>query len=269
MTAPIAESDIECLIRGDSLDDSGLAPLADLLRGLLAFGAPIPDPPPGLIAEAAAIAGSIPARSPHATSGRSRKPRAWRLAPVLAAAGAVFVLAGMTGVAAAADSSVPGDALYGVDRALENIGIGNGGITERLTEAEVLALDGDTEAALAHAGTALAEAGDERSAEALQATAERLRGVGSEASETVSDNVADMLEWMATTDETGRAFGQGVAERARNIGADKGKSDPPSSERGNSGKEKTNGNDGGIEPAGRPGNGNGPPQDIPPGQGGN
>jgi hypothetical protein len=42
----------------------------------------------------------------------------------------------MSGVAVAANRAAPGDALYGIDRALEKIGIGAGGAQERLAGAK-------------------------------------------------------------------------------------------------------------------------------------
>lgn len=253
MNHRIAEADVELLLMGRAPADTRLESLAGYLRQLRAIGETAPDPAFGLIVETAAIAGRKPGGAPITIGKGLRRQRSWRLAPIMAAASALFVLAGMTGVAAAADSAGPGDILYGIDRALENIGVGNGGVAERLSEAEALALEGDAGAALDHAGDALAEAGDRLSAEALLATANRLRSQGSTASRTQKESVAEMLEWMANTDETGRSFGQGVAERARNIGANGGQLGSSSGQPDNKENSQGNGN--------ANGNGNGKSKD--------
>jgi hypothetical protein len=54
------------------------------------------------------------------------------------------VALGVTGMAWAADSAVPGDWNYGLDRALESIGIGAGGSTERFVEQISLTADEPT-----------------------------------------------------------------------------------------------------------------------------
>ena len=49
------------------------------------------------------------------------------------------------GVAYGANGPVPGDTLYGLDAALENVGIGGGGLEERLSEAGELIDDGQVD----------------------------------------------------------------------------------------------------------------------------
>jgi hypothetical protein len=51
------------------------------------------------------------------------------------ATSAMLIVASLAGVAIAADHAGPGDILYGLDRALEAVGIGSGGEAERLIEA--------------------------------------------------------------------------------------------------------------------------------------
>jgi len=223
----------------------------------------------------------------------SRQMRS-RVVPRLATAGLTAVLLmGLAGVAQAADAAAPGDNLYGLDRALERIGINDGGIDERLDEAQALADDGHSTEALAHLAEAM-EQSSPNAADALEAAAERF-GLHDNPSQMVRENVADMLEWIAQTDATGREFGQGVAERAREIGA--GQSDTPpvtlpdlpdtaSDNQGNAGNKGNNddsvtdegsngssgggGNSGGSDSGrgGGSGSGNGPPGGTPPGQSG-
>lgn len=170
----------------------------------------------------------------------SQAPVPWwrRVAPrLVTSALAVVVLISMAGVAAASDKSAPGDFLYGIDQALEAVGINDGGIDERLSEATVLADNGHPVEALDHAADALDSTSPE-AAEALHAAAESV-GQG----QTANVEVAQMLQWMANTEATGRVFGQDVAERARNLGADKPSSGestdvpgPPTSNPGKSGE---------------------------------
>jgi hypothetical protein len=134
-------------------------------------------------------------------------------------------------------------------------------------------------------------------ADALEAAAERF-GLHDNPSHMVRENVAEMLEWIAETDATGREFGQGVAERAREIGAGQGVTPPvtlpdlpdtASENQGNAGNKGNNddsvtddgsggsngssgggGNSGGGDSGrgGGSGSGNGPPGGSPPGQSG-
>ena len=171
-----------------------------------------------------------------------------RLTRKITSALAVTVLfGGLTGVALAADDAAPGDALYGIDTALESIGIGDGGTAERLAEASELAANGYVSEALDHAVAALEQAratvaaggdnGDvdtedsddngevEEAKDAVQAlrdAADQVQnGTAEEESQAVRDAVADMLRWMADQmdeeDFDGRSFGEGVSERARDI----------------------------------------------------
>lgn len=225
------------------------------------------------------------------------RPMRSRVVPRLATAGLTAVLlVGLAGVAQAADAAAPGDNLYGLDRALERIGINDGGVDERLDEAQALADDGQSVEALAHLAEAMEQASP-NAADALEAAAERF-GLHDNPSHMVRENVAEMLEWIAETDATGREFGQGVAERAREIGAGQGVAPPvtlpdlpdtASENQGNAGNKGNNddsvtddgsggsngssgggGNSGGGDSGrgGGSGSGNGPPGGSPPGQSG-
>ena len=72
---------------------------------------------------------------------------------------------GNIGIAAASNSAVPGDLLYPVDRAFENvadlIGVDVGGATERLEEAAVLIARGQFDTAIEPIAAAAAELDDE------------------------------------------------------------------------------------------------------------
>jgi hypothetical protein len=227
------------------------------------------------------------------------RPARSRVVPRLATAALAGVLVvGMAGVAQAADAAAPGDTLYGLDRALERVGINNGGLDERLDEAQALADDGRSAEALDHLADAL-DTSSPNAADALERAAERF-GLHDNPSQGVHEQVAEMLDWIAERQASGREFGQGVAERAREIGAGQGggppatlpdsatenrgntgnqdnsdsnddltSDEPPAtSGSGSSGSSGGGGNSGGDNSDRSGGSGSGPPGGSPPGQSG-
>lgn len=196
-----------------------------------------------------------------------------RLSPRLGAiAMAAILLMGMAGVAVASDAAVPGDILYGLDRVLENVGLNDGGIQERIEEAEVMTERGKATDALNHVADALPP-GLNEAERALHRAAENLDVVSDDTD--VSGKLGEMLDWMANTDFEGRDFGQGVAERARELGGGQSGAPPTSNGNGEKGNDpanqagsgnppRPNGNGNG-NPSGSS-NGNGPPGGRPPGQ---
>jgi len=182
-----------------------------------------------------------------------------RLAIILATVAAA-VLA-FTGVAYGSNGAGPGDALYGLDCALEGVGIGDGGLEERLTEAAELIDEGQVDEGLALAAEALEEEEEEFDedgdgevseeeglgrSEALLAAAEAVLANGSEQSLEVRTRVAEKLRWMATTELTGKEYGQAVSKLARGIpldaeddeAAESGKVKGRHKEKSNNGKAK-------------------------------
>lgn len=144
----------------------------------------------GVIAEAATM---------HPVRRAFRGPRIG----VLAAAATLFVLAN-TGLALAANPSVPGDLLYPVDRFYERVvgAVGGPGspALERLEEAAVLVDRGEVSSALATAAEAMEQAGDapdlEVAREALLRAASETEagaGPGLEAAEEVRQGAAQLL----------------------------------------------------------------------------
>ena len=140
---------------------------------------------------------------------------------IVALATVVVLLAGFSGVAYAADGAVPGEVLYGLDCALENVGIGDGGLQERLAEATQLTVQGEVEEGLNHAAVAVAnqaglDEGDQANG-SLVAAANAVQATNQGESEQIRSRVAEMLQWMATTHAQAGDFGQGVTERTREI----------------------------------------------------
>ncbi|MFH1331323.1 MAG: hypothetical protein ABIJ48_11800 [Actinomycetota bacterium] len=132
----------------------------------------------------------------------------------------------MAGVAVASDWSAPGNALYGIDRAAERVGIGAGGLPERLDEALALAGAGRPAAALEHAADALAtESEGTGAADALLAAAEAVLSNDEGDADEVRQAVAEMLLWMSTTELTGTDFGLAVAAQAQELSTGLGSPD--------------------------------------------
>jgi hypothetical protein len=188
---------------------------------------------------------------------------AWKRRLATAVASLVLVIGGMSGLAWAANGSVPGNALYGLDRALEHVGIGGGGTVERLAEVQGLIEAGDIPGGLSHAGELVAgeaegsEEGGASASEALQAAASRVAEAGSEVSTNVHEHVAALLTYLS--ENVGQVDGRQVATLARQIG---GNENPPGS-----------GPPDGVPPADPPGPSDdvpvGRPEGVPPGPPGN
>jgi len=145
-----------------------------------------------------------------------------RLSRTATAALTLLLVASMAGTAIAADASVPGDTLYGLNRALERVGILDGGATERLQEAAAI-VDRDLELAVATAQEAAEGAEEEGNdqvkgaAEALIAAAESVLSDGDEQSLAVREEVARLLQLLATQVGESGVDGEQVSEIARSI----------------------------------------------------
>lgn len=152
---------------------------------------------------------------PSATPGAMAR---WRTRLATAAAAGVASVAALGGLAYAADGAAPGAVLYGIDRAFEAIGIGNGGQQERLEEAIALAEHGDPALGLEHAAGAT---NDQTAQAALIRASERLmvreQNQAGEQTQTRLQ-VAELLRYMAQN--PGEVDGPVVAGLARSIGGD-------------------------------------------------
>lgn len=107
---------------------------------------------------------------------------------------ALFALVTMsTGLAYAANGAAPGDLLYGIDRALEAVGIGDGGAGERLAEAQALVAAGDAAGGLTVTTQAL-QLQNEQASEAIAEAAARI--AGEPANEATKEAVQDLLDYI-------------------------------------------------------------------------
>ncbi len=150
---------------------------------------------------------------PAVQRGSNRSPLLLLRTRLAAAVTTAFVsIGGFGGLAYAADGAAPGDFLYGIDRALEAVGIGGGGADERLEEVRDLVGRGHVERGLDHAAESVVT--DTAAQQALRAAADRL--AGSDTPSVAHQDVATLLTYLA--DNKGSIDGQKVAELARSVG---------------------------------------------------
>ncbi|MGB8362757.1 MAG: hypothetical protein WCE80_15260 [Acidimicrobiia bacterium] len=137
--AGLDERDVEALITGGRPVDEDSACLMGFIADLRTMGdTSLPrDVIDFYAGEAAAAAGSY-RPSPAQPQARRGRPVTRLRRKVLSAASTVAILLSASGMAWAADGAVPGDWYYGLDRALESVGIGAGGSAERLQEVQAL-----------------------------------------------------------------------------------------------------------------------------------
>jgi len=227
-TPPISTDNAERLLSG-APTDGGLDDLALLIGALRTAASPAVDSAfvDRVAIEAAAIAHRSQDR-PAITAPTAKVRLRLRHRVATVAAAITLVLGSGAGVAIAADGAAPGDALYGLDRALERIGLGGGGAAERLQEAADLATAGQLARSLEHAAEVVAASHDgepghvsDAATEALRTAAERVSTIvapnGGTTSEQVHTAVADVLTYLS--DNVGDVDGRKVAELSQLIGA--------------------------------------------------
>lgn len=132
------------------------------------------------------------------------------------AAASTVLVAGMTGVAVASNDAVPGDWNYSVDLYFEQIGIGDGGISERIDELAQLNSRGDSQSSLMEAAEQLRAEMGTTAVEAVLDAADRVT-VGQNTD--VRQDVEALLDYLA--ENRGEVDGKKVSELAKQIGADK------------------------------------------------
>jgi hypothetical protein len=129
------------------------------------------------------------------------------------------MLIAFSGMALAADGSSPGDSLYGLDRALERIGIGSGGIDERIVEFDILLADGSENQAFTFLGEVIESGSDsdvEKAREHLELAATKTSPSAAAAQEKVAALKTFIEENKgAGVGLDGKEFGQSVSEIAR------------------------------------------------------
>jgi hypothetical protein len=279
-TAPreLDRAGVEHLLSGKVPEDSSLGRLPSVVEALRRVGGTVPAEAQvqRFAAEAAKLVPDTPGRPPSRAlrvRGVLGRP-GLRFSPRLAGAFAALVvtLSAFGGLAYAANGAVPGDALYGLDLALEKMEIGDGGLQERLTEASQLVERGQAQEGLNLASDAITRWAE--ADEAIRAAADALRA----AVDAAADNedlqspegralVAERLRWMASMGPTAEEFGQAVRDLAGNLmpggqtGGDAGQGPGQPADDSNAGNGAGQGPSDSGQPNGNPnGSGNGPPR---------
>ncbi|MEX2134234.1 MAG: hypothetical protein WEB67_08845, partial [Acidimicrobiia bacterium] len=157
-----AEDEIEILLSSGEAADPELADLASFVNALRdqSIFEPSAAEVDRLARGAAAVARSKAATIRPGSPSRSRRPPKLSLRAISSVAMAMFVMVAVSSLGLVANAAVPGDALYGLDLAMEKVGIGAGSLHERVSEAHVLAERGDHDQAVAHLTASISEAGD-------------------------------------------------------------------------------------------------------------
>ncbi|MEN8235304.1 MAG: hypothetical protein ABFR89_10330 [Actinomycetota bacterium] len=257
------DADIERLFDGRLDESSDFASVSDVFETLRAEATIAPDENvlAGFV-RSASMTSSAAAReraiaAPVAVSTAARRGfgsglalSAFRRRMATAVAAAALFVGSMSGMAVAADSAKPGDALYGIDRALESVGIGNGRAAERVAEVQALVDAGDLPRGLLHAAEIVKPQGPDHSAAstALSEAAERMSTIGSEQSTDTHEQVAELLSYLASNARS--VDGRQVAQFAREIGRP---AEPPTASPAQPKPEPGPPGHGRAEPPGRPG----------------
>lgn len=230
MVTPLSVSDgeAEALLAGADGGRDELADVAEVLAAIRTAGAADADKDfSHLIAPAVLESRTTPlsrfAGERAAAAGGDRLARA--ASRVAIGAAALFMLIiGTSGLAFAANGSKPGDWLYGLDRAAEVIGIGNGGAAERVAEAQALSAAGVPGGGLIHAAEVLATT--PAAANAVSAAAVRLQQEPQGATEEIAAKVGDLLDYLHDATVAGAINDQTVSELAQQIGGPQGEGPP-------------------------------------------
>ena len=231
-----AQDELQDLLDAGSVSAGSLSPVADFLMRLQAVGTVVSD---GVAAshlamlrdEAAAIPAGVPAiRSSSGPPVRRRRAAFGTLMSgflVKALIGTAAFASVGTGAAVVSDGAVPGQALYGLDRALESVGINRGGATERIEEAGALVDAGDHRRAVATLEEAIADLAEDAEGSsavgALQGAVASLTAVrfsdaaGYRDSQLFRDQVAGLIATIATQMESGGVDGAQIARHAKQL----------------------------------------------------
>jgi hypothetical protein len=239
------EQDIDRLIQGASPDNSDLEPLLPVLDEVRGYSTiDLSDP---IVIQCAATASEI-VRTQVARSGvdpHSKEtdpvPRIRRAVSTIrtratATLAGFVMLSGLTGVAWASDGAVPGDWNYTIDRALESIGIGAGGVEERQSELEVLQSE---EAPVVVVATTVSSANpaandgpdtESTRTTGLEKAAESVITNGASTSDDIRNGVSTLLLHLL---RSGDVVGTDIAQMAKGLGGrpedHPGKGTPPES----------------------------------------
>ncbi|MFB3099110.1 MAG: hypothetical protein ACE1ZX_03625 [Acidimicrobiia bacterium] len=265
MFAPlsISDTDAEALMTGADGVRSDLADLADVLGSIRTAGQAFGDTDISRLARTAALeARALPAARLDAAQAAARSEWMARMAPRVAvgALALIMLVVSSTGLALAANGAKPGDMLYGLDRAAEVLGIGDGGANERIAEAHALVASGAVAGGLTHAAAVLPATPENDTAKAaIQKAATRVQGEPQGPSAFVAEQVGTLLSYLRLATAAGTVNTSTLAGFAEAIG------EPPATPPGQDGTPGQGGNAPGQseDATGESGDTPGPPDDVP------
>jgi hypothetical protein len=218
----ISDSDAEALMTGADGVRSDLGDLADVLGSIKTAGQAFEDVDISRMAREAALeARAAPAARLDAAQAAARSEWMARMAPRVAvgALALIMLVVSSTGLAFAANGAKPGDMLYGLDRAAEVLGIGDGGANERIAEAQALVASGAVAGGLTHAATVLPATADNETAKAaIQKAATRVQGEPQGPSSYVAEQVGTLLSYLRLATAAGTVNTSTLAGFAEAIG---------------------------------------------------
>ncbi len=228
----ISDTDAEALMTGADGIRSDLGDLADVLGAIKTAGQAFVDTDISRMARAAALeARALPAARLDAAQAAARSEWMARMAPRVAvgALALIMLVVSSTGLAFAANGAKPGDMLYGLDRAAEVLGIGDGGSNERIAEAHALVASGAVAVGLTHAAAVLPATPDNEMAKAaIQKAATRVQGEPQGPSSSVAEQVGTLLSYLRIATASGTVSVSIVSSYAQKIG------EPPTDAQGGS-----------------------------------
>ena len=218
----ISDTDAEALMTGADGIRSDLGDLADVLGAIETAGQAFVDMDISRMARAAAMeARAVPAARLDAAQSAARSEWMARMAPRVAvgALALIMLVVSSTGLAFAANGAKPGDMLYGLDRAAEVLGIGDGGANERIAEAHALVASGAVSGGLTHAASVLPATPDNETAKAaIQKAATRIQGEPQGPSSFVAEQVGTLLSYLRLATAAGTVNTSTLAGFAEAIG---------------------------------------------------
>jgi hypothetical protein len=155
----ISDADVEALFDGADGLPANLSDVAEVVATIQAIGRYDADKDFSRLIAAAALEARATPVARYAAAQAASTSWEWtrRVVPRVAvgAAALLMLVVSSSGLAFAANGAKPGDLLYGLDRAAEVIGIGDGGADERYAEAQALVAAGEMPGGLALAAEIL------------------------------------------------------------------------------------------------------------------
>jgi hypothetical protein len=230
MSTPLSISDaeVEALFDGAEGLRADLNDVAEVVATIQAIGRYDTDKDFSHLIAAAALESRATPVARYAAAQAASTSWEWtrRVAPRVAigAAALLMLVVSSSGLAFAANGAKPGDLLYGLDRAAEVIGIGDGGADERYAEAQALVAAGEMPGGLALAAELLDRVpGNEEAAKSAVAdAATRLQAEPSASGPDLALTVGNLLSYLHGAATTGVVDTNTVLGLAQEIGGPPG-----------------------------------------------